>query len=340
MAYRFALIGCGNIASRHADQIRNAGKLVAVCDKDLPKAGSFAEKYGVKAYSEMSELLAAERPDIAVICTPNGLHAAHSILALEAGCHVLCEKPLAITVSDARRMLETAAQCSKKLFVVKQNRYNPPVMAIKALLDTKKLGTIHGFQVNCFWNRPRSYYESDWRGTLALDGGTLFTQFSHFIDLLYWWLGEIDEVQGYRSNALHRGAIEFEDNGVANIIMKEGAIGSLHYSINTHEHNFEGSFTLFGEKGTVKIGGRYLNTIEYFNVLDTAVPELVSSNTANAYGTYQGSMSNHHIVYREMLKALADTAYAVPEAAEGLKSVEMIEQIYANSPFIDALNKL
>jgi UDP-N-acetyl-2-amino-2-deoxyglucuronate dehydrogenase len=335
MSHRFALIGCGSIAPRHADQINAAGTLAAVCDILPDRAAAFATKYNAKAYTDLESMMNSEQPGVLVVCTPNGLHAAHSILALQHGWNVLCEKPLAITVHDGKKMLNAAQQSGKSLFVVKQNRYNAPVRAIKELLDNGKLGRIHGFEINCFWNRPDVYYKDPWRGTLALDGGTLFTQFSHFIDLLYWWLGEIREVRGYRSNALHSNIIEFEDNGVASLVMKSGAVGSLHYSINAYNENFEGSMVLFGEKGTVKIGGQYLNRIDHFQVEGMETPLLENSNEPNIYTSYKGSMSNHHVVYQELLKALDDPLHFFPDAAEGLKSVEMIEQIYAASPFAE-----
>ncbi|MEO8584351.1 MAG: Gfo/Idh/MocA family oxidoreductase [Flavitalea sp.] len=338
MLYRFAIIGCGNIGVRHAEHIAATGLLAAVCDIDPQRAADIGSGSAAKLYSDAYKMLITEKPDVVVVCTPNGLHAEHTIMALNAGCHVLCEKPMAISVADANRMIDAATQNRRRLFVVKQNRYNPPVTAVKSLLDQKKLGKIHAFQLNCFWNRPASYYKNSWRGTIAMDGGILFTQFSHFIDLLYWWLGEIETVKGFRSIALHNGIIEFEDNGVASLVMKSGAIGCLQYSINAYHENFEGSVTLFGEKGTVKIGGQYLNNIEHFKVDGEDMPQLAPSADSNKYGFYKGSMSNHHIVYEQLLMALKDPAHVIPEGDDGLKCIQMIRQIYDGSPFIETKN--
>ena len=334
MSYRFALIGCGRIASRHAENIRLTGNLVAVCDNIEEKVSGFSIQNQAVPYTDLRQLLKSEAIDIVTICTPNGLHPSQAIHALETGHHVLCEKPMAISVTEGRRMLEAARASGKKLFVVKQNRYNPPVTAVKYLLDKGSLGKIVGFQLNCFWNRPLAYYHNSWRGTNAMDGGILFTQFSHFVDLLYWFLGEIKTVAGFRGNYQHQGIIEFEDAGVASLVMRNGAVGTFNYHINSHLKNMEGSFTLFGEKGSVRIGGQYLNEIDFFSVDEEEKPLLTAGTSSNQYGFYEGSMSNHHIVYRELIKALDDPAHQVVEAAEALKSIEMIEQIYAASPFI------
>ncbi|MEP7259204.1 MAG: Gfo/Idh/MocA family oxidoreductase [Flavitalea sp.] len=335
MSYRFALIGCGRIASRHAENILLNGHLAAVCDNIEAKVSAFALQNQAVPYSNFRQLLKNEVIDIVSICTPNGMHPAHAIEALETGHHVLCEKPMAISVKEGARMLEAARASGRKLFVVKQNRYNPPVAAVKRLLDKGSLGRILSFQLNCFWNRPPAYYRDSWKGTKAMDGGILFTQFSHFVDLLYWFLGEIKTVSGFRSNALHQGVIEFEDAGVASIIMQNGSIGAFNYHINSHLKNMEGSFTLFGEKGSVRIGGQYLNEIDFFSVDGEEKPLLSAGASSNQYGFYEGSMSNHHIVYHEVIRALDDPAHQVVEAADALKSIEMIEQIYAGSPFIE-----
>lgn len=335
MPYRFAIIGCGNISRRHAAAIGRVGTLAAVCDIDNERAKRLASEFDCRSYTNLTALLTNENPDILTVCTPNGLHPEHVISALEHGSHVLCEKPLAISSADGQQMLDTAGRRGKKLFVVKQNRFNPPVVAIKRLLDEGKLGPIRSFQLNCFWNRPASYYQDPWRGTLNLDGGTLFTQFSHFIDILYWFLGDIAQVGGWRANYIHRGIIAFEDTGAAIIQMKNGAIGTLNYTINSHQANMEGSFTLFGEKGTVKIGGPYLNIIEHFAVEGEEMPVHANPAPSNTYGSYTGSMSNHHLVYPELIKSLDEQEHTMVDAAEALRSIEMIEQIYAASPFIE-----
>jgi UDP-N-acetyl-2-amino-2-deoxyglucuronate dehydrogenase len=325
----FAIIGCGRIAQRHAEQMIKHGNLVAVCDTIPAKADELALLYNAKAYYSIEELLEAETGlDLVTICTPNGLHASHSIKALEAGNHVLCEKPLCIAVEDGKLMIATAEKAGKKLFVVKQNRYNPPVAFLKELIVNGKLGKIYSFQINCFWNRPEAYY-TDWKGSKKLDGGTLFTQFSHFIDLLYWLLGDVAEVKAISKNFAHNN-IEFADTGIVAFEMQSGAIGSLNYTVNSFEKNMEGSFTVFAEKGTVKIGGQYLNELEYCNVAGIEKPHLPTGNPANGYGFYQGSMSNHDKVYENLMIALQNPAHEFASADEGLKTVQIIQKIYGN----------
>ena len=327
MQKNFAITGCGRIGTRHAAQMYRIGNVKAVCDSIPEKANDLAYQYGATPYYSLDELLGLEKDiDVMSICTPNGLHAQHTIKSLDAGMHVLCEKPLCINVIDGKHMIAAAERSRKKLFVVKQNRYNPPVVFLKELINLNKLGNIFSFQVNCFWNRNPHYY-TGWKGTKQLDGGTLFTQFSHFIDLIYWLLGDVAAVKTINRNFAHE-AIEFEDTGMVLFEMKSGAIGTMNYTVNSFDKNMEGSLTLFAEKGSVKIGGEYLNELEYFKVAGMETPILAKGNPANAYGHYQGSMSNHDKVYEELLKALDDPYSTLASAAEGLKTVEIIEKIY------------
>lgn len=332
MSYRFAIIGCGHIAQRHAQCIASIGQLAAVCDVDSARAQALASKYGAQAFTEVSEMLSSQNPDIVAVCSPNGWHAPHSIECLRSGSHVLCEKPLSINVADGMQMILAAKDANRKLLVVKQNRFNPPVLAIRKMLDEKLLGLIHSFEINCFWNRPAAYYKGGWKGSLELDGGTLFTQFSHFIDLLYWFLGDLKSCSGKRANFLHKRMIEFEDTGAALLEMENGAMGTLNYTINTTGKNMEGSITLFGEKGTVKIGGQYLNELDYFQVEGIEPPVLAASKPANDYGFYQGSMSNHEKVYEQLVEAINNRQHTLVEATEALKTVDMVEKIYQSSP--------
>jgi len=330
MSLSFAIIGCGNIAKRHAEQIQVVGKLVAVCDIIRSKAEELGKKYNVEIFSSIEEMFANKKGiDIAVICTPNGLHAQHSIYSLKAGCHVLCEKPMAIRSTDCRSMMKEAEKTAKHLFVVKQNRFNPPVVAVKKLLDEKKLGTIYSIQLNCFWNRDARYYENSWKGTLALDGGTLFTQFSHFIDLLHWMFGDVKHVNAFKKNFAHKNIIEFEDTGVAILQFENGIIGTINYTVNSYRKNMEGSLTIFGENGTVKIGGQYLNELEYQQIKDHVIHDLPNSNRANEYGFYQGSMSNHDKVYKNLADVIHNNAKMAAGSYDGWKTVEIIEKIYA-----------
>jgi predicted dehydrogenase len=330
MLLSFAIIGCGNIAKRHAEQIQEVGNLVAVCDIIRSKAEELGKKYNAEIFSSIEELFANKKGiDVAVICTPNGLHAAHSVFSLQAGCHVLCEKPMAINSSDCRMMIQETEKAGKHLFVVKQNRFNPPVVAVKKLLDEKKLGNIYSIQLNCFWNRNAKYYENSWKGTMALDGGTLFTQFSHFIDLLYWMFGDVKQVKGFKKNAAHQNIIEFEDTGVVVLEFENGVIGAINYTVNSFQKNMEGSLTIFGEKGTVKIGGQYLNELVYQQIESYVISNLPAGNKANEYGSYQGSMSNHDKVYKNLVDVINNNAAMAAGSRDGLKTVEIIERIYA-----------
>jgi UDP-N-acetyl-2-amino-2-deoxyglucuronate dehydrogenase len=329
--YRFALVGCGNISSRHAENIKRVGKLTAVCDIIPEKADWLAARFDAKPYYSIDDLLTIEtNTDVIVVCTPNGLHAEHSIISLNAGKHVLCEKPMCLTAKDAAKMIDAAASNRKKIFVVKQNRYNEPVQYVKNLLDKNKLGKIYSFQINCFWNRPQAYYIDSWKGTKKLDGGILYTQFSHFIDLLHWLLGDIDLVNGYKETYGNRSQFEIEDTGVAILKMKSGAMGTLNYTINVHSKNLEGSFSVFGEKGSVKIGGQYLNTLEWFDVEGEPKPTISLSHLPNDYGYYQGSMSNHHKVYDDLIRSI-DGDGNLLEAKDAIATVEIIESIYNSS---------
>jgi UDP-N-acetyl-2-amino-2-deoxyglucuronate dehydrogenase len=327
---RFAIIGCGRIAQRHAAHINNKGMLVAVCDVVKEKANQLGKEYNAIPYYSIEELLKSESTlDVITICTPNGLHAEHSIKALQAGFHVLCEKPMALKTRDCELMIRAADEAGKRLFIIKQNRYNPPVVAVKKALDEGRLGKVYSIQLNCFWNRRKDYYSNSWKGTRQMDGGTLFTQFSHFIDLLYWMLGDVAVMQSMMHNYDHQGVIEFEDTGVVMLQFVSGAMGAINYTVNSYDKNMEGSLTIFGERGTVKIGGQYLNELEYQNIQDYKIGDLPVGNTANEYGTYQGSMSNHDKVYDNLIDVLLHNGSMTTSAWEGLKTVSIIEKIYS-----------
>lgn len=328
---KIGIIGCGRIAQRHAHHILNTQglQLMAVCDIIQERANQLADTYMVRSYNEVQQLLEKETDvDLISVCTPNGLHATHSILALQAGKHVLCEKPMAINVQDCGLMVHAAERANKRLFVVKQNRFNPPVIAVKQLLEEGRLGRIYSLQLNCFWNRNKNYYADSWKGTLALDGGTLYTQFSHFIDLLYYLIGDVKNLEAYGANFHHQGIIEFEDTGVVILEFYSGTIGTVNYTVNSYGKNMEGSLTLFGEKGTVKIGGQYLNELEYQNIEGVEIKDLPQGNTPNNYGEYQGSMSNHDKVYQNLVEVLVNGGVISTNMFEGLKTVEIIDKIY------------
>ena len=325
---QFALIGCGRIAQRHAEHIHNNGKLIAVCDTIKSRADELALKYNAKAYYTIEDLLLHEKPDVVTICSPNGLHAQHSIQSLNAGFHVLCEKPLAVNVNDCGEMINAAEKANKRLFAIKQNRFNPPVEAVKKAIEKGRLGKIYSVQLSCFWNRNEDYYANSWKGTKDLDGGTLYTQFSHFIDLLYWLIGDIKEAEAFIGNFAHQNIIEFEDTGAVIIKFYNGAIGTINYTVNSYQKNMEGSLTIFGEKGTVKIGGQYINELEYQNIQDYKIENLAEGNKPNNYGNYLGSMSNHDKVYENLIDVMKNNASISTNAFEGLKTVEIIDKIY------------
>jgi UDP-N-acetyl-2-amino-2-deoxyglucuronate dehydrogenase len=332
---RFAIIGCGRIAQRHAAHIKSRGILAAVCDIVKEKADQLAKEYNATAYYDIDDLLKAEADlDVISVCTPNGLHAEHSIKALQAGFHVVCEKPMALTTVDCAKMIEASGKAGKRLFIIKQNRYNPPVVAVKKILEEGRLGKIYSIQLNCFWNRGADYYANSWKGTLKLDGGTLFTQFSHFIDLLLWMIGDVKLVQSIMANYGHQGIIEFEDTGVVTLQFVNGAIGTINYTVNSHSKNMEGSLTIFGEKGTVKIGGQYLNELEYQHIKDYIIANLPAGNIANEYGNYVGSMSNHDKVYDNLIDVLLHNGSMTTSAWDGLKTVSAIEKIYSAATHI------
>ncbi|MBZ0265515.1 Gfo/Idh/MocA family oxidoreductase [bacterium] len=327
---KFGIIGCGRIAGRHAKWASEYGSLVAVCDIIAERAEEIANEYSCEAFQSIDELIEKKLDiDCIAVCTPNGLHAEHSIKLLRAGYHVLSEKPMATSVQDSVEMIKVAELTNRRLFIVKQNRYNPPIAALKKAIDDGHLGRILSMQLNCFWNRRASYFsESDWKGSKVLDGGTLYTQFSHFIDLIYWLIGDVRDVRAFVSNSNHEGITEFEDQGVAILEFYSGVLGSIHFTINSCNKNMEGSITIFGDKGTVKVGGQFLNELEYQEISDFTIEGLPEGNPPNQYGTYVGSMSNHDKVYENVVDVLQGGGVIGTVGIEGLKTVEIIDKIY------------
>lgn len=326
---RFALVGCGNIGLRHAEQMQRVGKLMAVCDTVPAKAQDFGTRYAVPFYTDFTDMLErAQEIDVVVLCTPNGLHASQSIKAFEKKYHVLVEKPMALSVEDCNRMIQSADNAGKHLFTVMQNRFNPPVVAVKHALDQTAFGKISSIQLTCFWNRDASYYADSWRGSVALDGGVLFTQFSHFIDLLLWLFGEVVQVEAYTQNADHQGIIAFEDAGVVILRFANGVLGTIHFSVNSFGKNREGSLAILGSGGIAKIGGTYLNTIEYQDFADYSLSVPESAAGPNEYGSYQGSMRNHDKVYQHLIQTLVNNTPYYTSPQEGMQTVELINRIY------------
>lgn len=331
MKIKFAILGCGDVAQRHAEHISNhpEASLSVVYDVIKEKGQALAEKFGVSVAKTADEMWQDDY-HIVSICTPNGLHCQNALDAMQHGKHVLVEKPMALSVSECERMVDISMRFDKKLFVVKQNRYNPPVQAVKRIVEEGCLGRILSVQVNCYWNRNELYYKkSNWKGTKSLDGGTLFTQFSHFVDILYYLLGEIRDIQGYIINANHGKLIEFEDTGFFTFRFGGGAIGSFNYTTCCYEQNLEGSITIFAENATIKIGGQYLNTIDYQKTRGFDITDLPASGPANDYGFYRGSMSNHDKVIDNVVETLNGRQTIMTNALEGLKVVGIIEKMYA-----------
>ena len=284
----------------------------------------------LKTYDSINAILQDPDIDILSICTPNYTHSDIAIAAMSHGKHVLVEKPMAIRKVDCEGMIHIALKTGKSLFVVKQNRFNPPVQAVKKLLEDKKPGRILSVAVNCYWNRSEWYYkQSDWKGKRTLDGGTLYTQFSHFIDIVYYLLGDMHILHAQLANVNHQGLIEFEDTGVVSFRMKESnAPGVLHYTTAAFQKNMEGSITIFAENATIKIGGQYLNTIEYQLTDGFDIQDLPQGNASNNYGDYEGSMSNHDQVIDNVIRSLQGKEAIMTNAYDGLKTVEIIENIY------------
>jgi predicted dehydrogenase len=289
------------------------------------------EKYDVPFFASIDELLNSSlNIDVVNICTPNGLHAEHSIKALEKKYHVVCEKPMGLTKLECEEVIFKALQMSKNFFCVMQNRYSPPSVWIKDLIENKVLGDIFMVQLNCYWNRDDRYYKKGgWKGTQKLDGGTLFTQFSHFIDIMYWLFGDITNIQAKFKDFTHQNSTDFEDSGFVSFDFINGGMGSLNYSTAIATQNLESSITIIGEKGSVKIGGQYMNEVEVCNIDGYKMPRLAEANPPNDYGPYKGSAANHHFIVENVIDTLKGRTTATTNALEGLKVVDIIERIYA-----------
>ncbi|OFZ07214.1 MAG: oxidoreductase [Bacteroidetes bacterium RIFCSPHIGHO2_02_FULL_44_7] len=328
---RFVVLGAGHIGKRHAEMIRREpeAELVAMIDvRSIEDCA--ANDFGVPFFSNFEELLASDLEfDVVNVCTPNGLHAAQSLAALEAGKHVVCEKPMGLSKDNCEKVIFKSLQKSKNVFCVMQNRYSPPSEWIKSVINEKLLGDIFMVQLNCYWNRDDRYYKKGgWKGTSDLDGGTLFTQFSHFIDIMYWLFGDIDNIQGKFADFTHQNSTDFEDSGFVNFDFVDGGMGCINYSTAVANQNLESSMTIIGSKGSVKIGGQYMNEVEVCNIEGYEMPVLKEANPANDYGPYKGSAANHNYVISNVIDTLKGRTTATTNALEGLKVVEIIERIY------------
>lgn len=331
---RFAVVGCGHIGKRHAEMItRDEGaELIALCDSRIREQLAI-EAYEVPFFSSITDLLESTLTmDVVSICTPNGLHASMAIQAMEAGLHVVVEKPMALTLSDAEKVVYASLKYRKQVFCVMQNRYSPPSLWIKELIESGKLGDIYMVQLNCYWNRDHRYYKAGgWHGDAALDGGTLFTQFSHFIDIMYWLFGDICDIQARFSDFNHEGLTAFEDSGLVNFSFVNGGLGALNYSTSVWDKNMESSLQIVAQHGSVKIGGQYMNEVEYCHIKDYILPSLAPTNPGNDYGAYKGSAQNHNYVIRNVVRVLRGTATEsiTTNVLEGMKVVDIIQRIYA-----------
>lgn len=328
---RFAIVGMGYIGKRHAEMILNNPDaiLVAVCDIRPAEQCGFNIS-DVPYFSSIDELLGSGiQTDVVNICTPNGLHASMAIAALRHGSHVVIEKPMALTRGDAESIIHQSLESGKHVFCVMQNRYSPPSGWLKEVVTQNLLGKIYIIQVNCYWNRDSRYYtKGNWHGTAGLDGGTLYTQFSHFIDMMYWLFGDINNIAGRFADFNHTSLTDFEDSGIVNFDFANGGMGCLNYSTSVQGQNLESSLTVIGEKGTVKIAGQYMNEVVYCQIEGYTMPELAPSNPPNDYGLYKGSAQNHHLVIQNVIDKIKEGKPISTNAIEGLKVVDIIERIY------------
>ena len=332
---RFAVVGCGHIGKRHAEMVaRNPeAELVALCDT-ADRSLLAIDSFNVPFFSSLDELLSSKLEiDVVCVCTPNGLHASQSISILNNAKHVVCEKPMALTKADCEAVIFKSLQMSKQVFCVMQNRYSPPSIWIKNVVDNGNLGKIFSVQINCYWNRDDRYYTGkSWKGVQALDGGTLFTQFSHFIDIMYWLFGDIVDIQAKFADFNHSSTTDFEDSGLVSFRFINGGMGCINYSTSVWDRNLESSMTIVAEKGSVKIGGQYMNEVEVCHIQDYTMPELAPSGPANDYGTYKGSAANHHFIIENVVDTLKGKTSMTTNALEGLKVVDIIERIYSLRP--------
>lgn len=328
---RFAVIGQGHIGKRHAEMIlRNEdAELAAVCDIRTPDECKIPD-CGIPFYRSIDELLEkVNNIDVLNICTPNGLHAEMALKALDKGLHVVVEKPMALTKTDAEKIVFKSLEKNRSVFCVMQNRYSPPSVWLKNIVSQRVLGQLYHVQVNCYWNRDERYYtRQNWHGNEQLDGGTLFTQFSHFVDIMYWLFGDIKNISGQFKDFNHKQLTDFEDTGIVNFEFVNEGIGTLNYSTAIYLENLESSMTIIGEKGTIKVAGQYMNEVVYCNIKDYQMPELEASAPPNDYGLYKGSAQNHHRVIQNVVETLTGVAPISTNALEGLKVVDIIERIY------------
>lgn len=328
---RFAIAGCGRISKNHIESLKKHAKdaeLVAVCDIDPSPLKSAQEASGAPGYRSYEEMLKGTNADVVVLATPSGLHAEQTIAAAQAGKHVMTEKPMATRWEDGKRMVAACDAAGVRLFVVKQNRRNATLQLLKRAVEQGRFGRIYMVSVNVFWNRPQSYYDSaKWRGTWEFDGGAFMNQASHYIDLLDWLIGPVESVQAYTATLARD--IEVEDTGVMALRWRSGALGTMSVTMLAFPKNFEGSITIFGEKGTVRIGGVAVNEIQHWEFADKRPEDETvrdaSYQTTSVYGF------GHPLYYDNVIKVLRGEAEPETDGREGLKSLELLIATYLSA---------
>lgn len=328
---RFALVGCGRISTNHFSALAAhapRAQLVAVCDTDPAALAAACERTRAPGYANLDQLLAHSDADVIVLTTPSGLHARQAMQAARAGRHVLSEKPMATKFEDGQAMVRACRDAGVKLFVVKQNRLNATVQLVKRALDQKRFGRVALATVNVFWTRPQSYYDAaKWRGRWDLDGGAFMNQASHYVDLLDWLVGPVDSVHAYTATLARD--IEAEDTGVLAVRLRQGGLGTVNVTMLTYPRNLEGSITILGERGTVRIGGTAVNTIEHWE-FDT--PHEDDARVADAgYGIDSVYGPGHPLYYDNVIKTLRGEAHAQVDGYEGLRSLEILVAAYRSA---------
>ena len=328
---RIAVVGCGRISKNHFASIEKHSdelELVTVCDVDNAVLKAHESQHGVHGYRNMEEMLENEQLDLVAICTPSGLHPDQVILAAKHGVHVMTEKPMATRWSDGVRMVKACDAARVRLFVVKQNRRNSTLQLLKRAASEGRFGRIHMVHMNVFWTRPQEYYDSaKWRGTWELDGGAFMNQASHYVDLLEWVIGPIDRIQAMTSTSARN--IEVEDTGVLNVRWRNGALGSMAVTMLTYPKNLEGSITILGEKGTVRIGGMAVNDIQHWEFADeqdydTQIHD-ANYETTSVYGF------GHPLYYHNVVEVMRGRAEPETDGREGLKSLEVLIAAYLSA---------
>lgn len=327
---KIAIVGCGRIAQKHLQAIRDNDdrfELVACCDIVVDKAKALVDD--IAYYQDLTVLLKQEELDVISLCTPSGLHCQQAILASEYGVNVVSEKPMATNWEDGLRMYHAFEDKPCRLFVVKQNRLNPTIQYLKKAIENNWFGKLYVLQSNVFWTRPQAYYDqADWRGTYAMDGGALMNQASHYVDLLAWLGGSVVEVQAMAATLARR--IEAEDTISLNLRYGHGAIGSMCVTMLTYPKNLEGSITIMGEDGTVKLGGIALNKFEHWDFADESVPSIDEVNNLS-YQTDSVYGNGHGPYYHNVADCLLHNAPAISDGKSGLSSLALITAAYASA---------